>query len=54
MFDLFKMQSDSSTLESERQAYDCATKFEGLRAVTQSEGELLCTCCSRDLVTGIQ
>ncbi len=54
VFDLFKMQSDSSTPESEREAHDCATKFEGLNAVTHREGELFCTCWSRDLVTGIQ
>lgn len=35
VFDLFKMQSDSSTPESEREVHDCATKFEGLNAVTQ-------------------
>lgn len=44
VFDLFKMQSDSSTPESEREAHDCATKFEGLNAVTHREGELFCTC----------
>lgn len=38
MFDLFKMQSDSSTPESEREAHDCATKFEGLNAITHREG----------------
>ena len=37
VFDLFKMQSDSPTPESEREAHDCATKFEGLNAVTHRE-----------------
>lgn len=54
MFDLFKMQSNSSTPEIEQEAHDCATKFDGLEAVTHREGELLCTCSSLDSVMGIQ
>lgn len=53
VFDLFKMQSDSSTPESEREAHDCATKFEGLNAVTHREG-VTAPAESLDSVTGIQ
>lgn len=47
------MQSDSSTPESEREAHDCATKFEGLNAVTHREG-VTAPAESLDSVTGIQ